>query len=142
MKAKEKSIVITSALRTAIGTFNGTLKNMQGHDLGSIVVKENVKYEEVNVSNSSQPKMKKCLVLEAHGDLYKEKEPKGLKLKSKKKHEYVYSESAKRVGACVRTKLLLGPGTYEARVKFTSSKVLNAIWTFQYEEFDMDDHRQ
>jgi len=43
MKAKEKSIVITSALRTAIGTFNGSLKNMQAHDLGSIVVKENIK---------------------------------------------------------------------------------------------------
>mgnify|MGYP001256064710 CR=1 FL=1 len=43
MKAKEKSIVIISALRTAIGTFNGSLKNMQAHDLGSIVVKENIK---------------------------------------------------------------------------------------------------
>ena len=43
MKSKEKSIVITSALRTAIGTFNGSLKNMQAHDLGSIVVKENIK---------------------------------------------------------------------------------------------------
>ncbi len=43
MKAKEKSIVITSALRTAIGTFNGSLKSMHAHDLGSIVVKENIK---------------------------------------------------------------------------------------------------
>ena len=43
MSAKEKSVVITSALRTAIGTFNGSLKNMQAHDLGSIVVKENIK---------------------------------------------------------------------------------------------------
>ena len=43
MKAKEKSIVIISALRTAIGTFNGSLKNMQAHDLGSIVIKENIK---------------------------------------------------------------------------------------------------
>ena len=43
MKAKEKSIVITSALRTAIGTFNGSLKNMHAHDLGAIVVKENIK---------------------------------------------------------------------------------------------------
>ena len=40
---KEKSIVITSALRTAIGSFNGSLKNMQAHDLGSIVIKENIK---------------------------------------------------------------------------------------------------
>ena len=43
MNVKEKSIVITSALRTAIGTFNGSLKNMEAHDLGSIVIKENKK---------------------------------------------------------------------------------------------------
>ena len=42
MNAKEKSVVITSALRTAIASFNGALKNMQGHDLGSIVIKENI----------------------------------------------------------------------------------------------------
>jgi len=43
MNVKEKNIVITSALRTAIGTFNGSLKNMEAHDLGSIVIKENIK---------------------------------------------------------------------------------------------------
>jgi len=43
MKSKEKSIVITSALRTAIGSFNGSLKGMQAHDLGSVVIKENIK---------------------------------------------------------------------------------------------------
>ena len=43
MNAKEKNIVITSALRTAIGAFNGSLKNMYAHDLGSIVIKENIK---------------------------------------------------------------------------------------------------
>ena len=43
MSVKEKSIVITSALRTAIGTFNGSLKKMKAHDLGSIVIKENIK---------------------------------------------------------------------------------------------------
>ena len=43
MNSKEKSIVITSALRTAIGKFNGSLKDMQAHDLGSIVIKENIK---------------------------------------------------------------------------------------------------
>ena len=40
---KEKSIVITSALRTAIGSFNGCLKNMQAHDLGKFVIKESIK---------------------------------------------------------------------------------------------------
>jgi len=43
MNVKEKSVVITSALRTAIGSFNGSLKNMEAHDLGSIVIKENIK---------------------------------------------------------------------------------------------------
>ena len=43
MNLKEKSIVITSALRTAIGSFNGSLKSMQAHDLGSVVIKENIK---------------------------------------------------------------------------------------------------
>tara|TARA_B100000686_G_scaffold141836_1_gene149280 strand:- start:698 stop:1888 length:1191 start_codon:yes stop_codon:yes gene_type:complete len=43
MKVKEKTIVITSALRTAIGTFNGTLQNMEAHELGSIAIKENIK---------------------------------------------------------------------------------------------------
>jgi len=43
MSTKEKNIVITSALRTAIGSFNGGLKNMQAHELGSIVIKENIK---------------------------------------------------------------------------------------------------
>ena len=43
MNPKEKSIVITSALRTAIGAFNGSLKNMEAHDLGSVVIKQNIK---------------------------------------------------------------------------------------------------
>tara|TARA_Y100000590_G_scaffold137295_1_gene157209 strand:+ start:138 stop:1301 length:1164 start_codon:yes stop_codon:yes gene_type:complete len=43
MNTKEKSVVITSAFRTAIGSFNGSLKNMQAHELGSIVIKENIK---------------------------------------------------------------------------------------------------
>ena len=43
MNSKKKSVVITSALRTAIGAFNGALKDMQAHDLGSIVIKEVIK---------------------------------------------------------------------------------------------------
>ena len=39
MNSNNKNIVITSAVRTAVGTFKGSLKNMQGHDLGSIVIK-------------------------------------------------------------------------------------------------------
>tara|TARA_B100000745_G_scaffold6399_1_gene5352 strand:+ start:49 stop:387 length:339 start_codon:yes stop_codon:yes gene_type:complete len=43
MNSNKKNIVITSAVRTAIGTFRGSLKKMQAHDLGSIVIKEVIK---------------------------------------------------------------------------------------------------
>ena len=43
MNSKKKGVVITSALRSAIGSFNGSLKNMQAHDIGSIVIKEAIK---------------------------------------------------------------------------------------------------
>ena len=43
MSLDKKNIVITSAVRTAIGTFDGSLRSLQGHDLGSIVVKNAVK---------------------------------------------------------------------------------------------------
>ena len=38
MNLEIKNIVITSAVRTAVGAFKGSLKNMQGHDLGSVVI--------------------------------------------------------------------------------------------------------
>ena len=43
MKSNNKNVVIISAVRTAIGAFNASLKNIQSHDLGSIVIKEVVK---------------------------------------------------------------------------------------------------
>ena len=43
MSIEEKNIVITSASRTAIGTFRGSLKNMQAHELGSFVAKDVLK---------------------------------------------------------------------------------------------------
>tara|TARA_B100001123_G_C15195365_1_gene981140 strand:- start:172 stop:1338 length:1167 start_codon:yes stop_codon:yes gene_type:complete len=53
MNSKKKSVVITSALRTAIGAFDGSLKDMQAFDLGSIVIKEvvkksNLKFNEID----------------------------------------------------------------------------------------------
>ena len=39
MNSNNKNIVITSAVRTAVGTFKESLKNMQAHDLGSVVIK-------------------------------------------------------------------------------------------------------
>ena len=43
MNFEQKNIVITSAVRTAIGIFRGSLKDVQGHELGSAVVKEAMK---------------------------------------------------------------------------------------------------
>ena len=50
MNSEEKNVVITSALRTAIGTFDGSLKNIQAHNLGSIVVKETIKKSKLKFS--------------------------------------------------------------------------------------------
>ena len=43
MKSNNKNVVIISAVRTAIGAFNASLKDIQSHDLGSIVIKEVLK---------------------------------------------------------------------------------------------------
>ena len=51
MISDKKNIVITSALRTPIGTLNGSFKSMMGHDLGSIVVKEIIKTSKVGVND-------------------------------------------------------------------------------------------
>ena len=50
MNIKQKNIVITSAARTAIGAFQGSLINMQGSDLGAIVVKEVLKRSNLNTN--------------------------------------------------------------------------------------------
>ena len=43
MNNKSKEVVIVSAIRTPIGTFRGSLKNMRSDQLGSIVIKEVLK---------------------------------------------------------------------------------------------------
>jgi|TARA_B110000438_G_scaffold297335_1_gene343569 acetyl-CoA C-acetyltransferase len=43
----KNSIVITSALRTAVGTLGGTLKNIPGSDLGSAVISEAIKFSNI-----------------------------------------------------------------------------------------------
>ena len=43
MSDKSKEVVIVSAIRTPIGTYKGSLKNMKSHQLGSIVIKEVLK---------------------------------------------------------------------------------------------------
>ena len=51
MDKEQKNIVITSAVRTAIGTYCGSLKDMQAHDLGSIVTKAAIKKSNLNVND-------------------------------------------------------------------------------------------
>ena len=51
MSIKQKNIVITSAVRTAIGTFRGSLKNIQAHELGSVVVKEAAKKSNLELND-------------------------------------------------------------------------------------------
>ena len=40
MGKKLKEVVIVNALRTPIGTYKGVLKNINSHELGSIVIKK------------------------------------------------------------------------------------------------------
>ena len=51
MKPSEKNVVITSAVRTPIGTLGGALKNIQGHILGSVVIKEVLKRSKIKSNN-------------------------------------------------------------------------------------------
>ena len=48
MNLNNKNIVITSAVRTPIGTFNGSLKDMQAKDLGATVIKAAIKKSNLN----------------------------------------------------------------------------------------------
>ncbi len=43
MSNKLKEVVIVNAIRTPIGSYKGSLKNMESHNLGSIVIKEVLK---------------------------------------------------------------------------------------------------
>ena len=43
-------VFITSAVRTAVGSFNGSLANMPAHDLGKIVIKEAISRSNVEAS--------------------------------------------------------------------------------------------
>ena len=62
MNSGQKDIVITAAVRTAIGTFNGSLKNLQGHDLGSTVVKEAMKKSMLNSNEIDELIMGQVLI--------------------------------------------------------------------------------
>ena len=48
MGLKSKEVVIICGVRTPIGTYKGSLKNMKSHQLGSIVIKEALKRSKFN----------------------------------------------------------------------------------------------
>ena len=47
MKDNKNSVVITSAARTVIGSFKGSLSNLQGHELGAIAIQEVLKRSKI-----------------------------------------------------------------------------------------------
>ncbi len=51
MSTEKKNIVITSAVRTAIGIFRGSLLDMQANDLGAVVIKAAIKKSNLNSSD-------------------------------------------------------------------------------------------
>ena len=51
MDKDNKNIVITSAVRTAIGTFRGSLKDMQAKDLGALVTKAAMEKSDLDSKN-------------------------------------------------------------------------------------------
>ena len=65
MNNEEKNIVITSASRTAIGAFKGALKNVQGHELGSAVIKEVIKKSNLNLDDIDEVIMGQVLTAAA-----------------------------------------------------------------------------
>ena len=44
---EKKSVVITSSVRTAVGSLGKTLKNVPSEKLGSAVISEAIKYQNV-----------------------------------------------------------------------------------------------
>jgi len=54
MKPSEKNVVITAAVRTPIGTLGGALKNIQGHILGSVVIKEVLKRSKIESNDVNE----------------------------------------------------------------------------------------
>ena len=49
MRNTHKEVVIVDAIRTPIGSYKGSLKDIKAHKLGAIVIKEIVKRSEINI---------------------------------------------------------------------------------------------
>ena len=49
MRNTHKEVVIVDAIRTPIGSYKGSLKDIKAHKLGAIVIKEIIKRSEINI---------------------------------------------------------------------------------------------
>ena len=49
MRNTHKEVVIVNAIRTPIGSYKGSLKDIKAHKLGAIVIKEIIKRSEINI---------------------------------------------------------------------------------------------
>ena len=54
MNKKSTEVAIVAAVRTPIGTYKGSLKNIKAHKLGSIVIKEVIKRAKINKSEINE----------------------------------------------------------------------------------------
>jgi acetyl-CoA C-acetyltransferase len=65
MQMAEKEVVVLSAVRSAIGTFNGSLKDMEPADLGGLVVKEAIARSGVDPKQISFATVGNCIPTES-----------------------------------------------------------------------------
>ena len=63
MERKPKEVVIIEAVRTPIGTYRGSLKNIKSDQLGSIVIKELLKRSKFNKDEIDEIIMGQVLTL-------------------------------------------------------------------------------
>ena len=54
MNSNKKNVVITSAVRTAVGAFKGSLKNMLAHNLGSVVIKAAIEKSKLKLNEADE----------------------------------------------------------------------------------------
>ena len=126
-----------------------------GNKHGGQIINGGVHKDNISLSEKMEVELwngekttQKCLNLELHGSNW-EAGPLGIVAEPKKPHEALLCKKwkslpdGKRVGACIATQQILGPGTYEviAKAPPTSAKTGRgytwAMWTFHYEEHYM-----
>ena len=118
MSVKQKKVLITSAVRTAIGSFKGSLKDMQAHDLGSIVVKECIKRSKLNSNEIDELIMGQVLTGAAGQNTHncagtekneKERKKKNRRKRKKERESFLRVTDRSLSAVPMRKKRTLGP---------------------------------